>query len=83
MMLTSYSKEMLNLKITLKILPNVQFSSAVLGTIVLIGKLIRVKLKSPESIFFPNSLIIYFAVDLILATYYFSPHILPPFTWPN
>ena len=61
----------------------VEFSKAVLGTIALMGKDILVRLRSPLIIFLPISLIIYLPTDLILSTCFLSPHILPPFEWPN
>jgi len=57
----------------------VEFSSAVLGTIALIGNEIRVKFRSPVIIFFPTILIISLPIDRILFTWILSPQILPPF----
>jgi hypothetical protein len=67
-------------EIIIKIIPDiVEFYRAVLGTIALIGKEIRVRLRSPLIIFLPISLIIYLPMDLILSTCFLLPQILPPF----
>ena len=54
-----------SLNLLISIHPKAEFYKAVLGTIALIGKEIRVKLRSPLMIFLPISLIIYFPIDLI------------------
>jgi hypothetical protein len=46
----------------------VEFYRAVFGTIALMGKEIRVKLRSPLMIFFPTILIISLPMDRILLT---------------
>lgn len=56
----------------------VEFSRAVLGTIALIGKEMRVRLRSPVMIFFPTILIISLPMDLILVIWVLSPHTFPP-----
>ena len=59
----------------------VEFYSAVLGTIALMGKDMRVRLRSPLIIFLPTILIISFPIDLILLTCTLSAHIFPPFEY--
>ena len=56
----------------------VEFTSAVLGTIALIGKDILVRFKSPLMIFLPTIFIISFPIERILLTCALSPQILPP-----
>lgn len=59
----------------------VELTSAVLGTIALIGNEILVKLRSPLIIFFPTILIISLPMERILLTWDLSPQILPPFEY--
>lgn len=56
----------------------VELTSAVLETMALMGKEIRVRLRSPLMIFLPTILIISLPIDLILLTWDLSPQILPP-----
>ena len=56
----------------------VELTSAVRGTMTLMGKEIRVRLRSPLISFFPTILSISLAVDRILFTCDLSPQILPP-----
>lgn len=65
-------------EIKLMLHPIVEFYSAVLGTMDLMGKDILVRLKSPLIIFLPISLIISLPIDLIFLTCYLSSQYLPP-----
>ena len=56
----------------------VELTRAVLETMALMGKEIRVRLRSPLIIFLPTILIISLPIDLILLTWDLSPQILPP-----
>lgn len=59
----------------------VEFSSAVFGTIALIGKDILVRLRSPLMIFLPTIFIISFPIERILLTCTLSGQIFPPFEY--
>jgi hypothetical protein len=59
----------------------VEFYNAVLGTMALMGKDMRVRLRSPVINFFPTILIISFPIDRILFTWDLSEQIFPPLLW--